>query len=112
MSNVSHEKAADAVSDLAISCVVEVARVATCPAEQDIWAELLDCGIESVHVDEACLLVDIVRSGLEIMAACGDFLCLGLMTMSQVTSMSQREAHNSTTWWNQAGVDSEVGRTS
>mmetsp|Transcript_23338 Transcript_23338/g.28922 ORF Transcript_23338/g.28922 Transcript_23338/m.28922 type:complete len:237 (+) Transcript_23338:808-1518(+) len=110
MGNISHEKCADFVSDLAIARVIEVARVSAGTAEKDIGAKLFSGGLEGVHVDQAGLLVDEVGSRLEVVGAGGDFLRRRLMTVREVTAMRQREAHDAATGRHKTRVHGKVGR--
>jgi len=56
--NIGHQVGSDAIGDLAISGIIKVSRIATCATEKHLRLELKHGSCKSVHVDNACLLVD------------------------------------------------------
>jgi len=94
MGDISHKISSYTICDFSISCVIEVSRIATSTTEQYVRPELGDCSCESVHIDQTCLCIYVVWLGDEVMATSGNLFGLSLMTMSEMTSMSQCKAHN------------------
>lgn len=64
--NVSHKIGADAVCDLAETCVVKISWVCASTANEHLGLELGDGSLERVHIDQTSLLVDEVWARFEV----------------------------------------------
>mmetsp|Transcript_11909 Transcript_11909/g.50035 ORF Transcript_11909/g.50035 Transcript_11909/m.50035 type:complete len:337 (-) Transcript_11909:50-1060(-) len=107
--HVGHEVGAHLVADLPHALVVVVARVRGRAGDDQLGAVQHGVGLEGVVVDEAGVLVEPVRQGLEENGGGGDLLLGGVEPVREVAAVGQVEAHDPVVGVQEAGVHLEVG---
>lgn len=101
----------DLVANFADALVVNETAVSTGASDNDLGAVEEGRLLKLVVVDEASLLVEAVREGLEVLGDGRDLLRGGLVTVGQMTTMGQIKTHESVVGVHQGRVDVEVGRS-
>ena len=107
--HVGHEVGAHLVADLPHALVVVVARVRGRAGDDQLGAVQHGVGLEGVVVDEAGVLVEPVRQGLEEDGGGGDLLLGGVEPVREVAAVGQVEAHDPVVRVEQRGVHGEIG---
>mmetsp|Transcript_11910 Transcript_11910/g.50040 ORF Transcript_11910/g.50040 Transcript_11910/m.50040 type:complete len:296 (-) Transcript_11910:20-907(-) len=107
--HVGHEVGAHLVADLPHALVVVVARVRGRAGDDQLGAVQHGVGLEGVVVDEAGVLVEPVRQGLEENGGGGDLLLGGVEPVREVAAVGQVEAHDPVVGVEERGVHGHVG---
>lgn len=111
VSDIGHQESANGVSDLTETREIKITRITRRAGDQKLGLELSNINRQLVVVDEQSLFIHIVVLGFEVDGAGVQLLGLGVVTVGQVTSVGQREAHKFVTRLQQSREDLEIGGT-
>mmetsp|Transcript_5554 Transcript_5554/g.15704 ORF Transcript_5554/g.15704 Transcript_5554/m.15704 type:complete len:304 (-) Transcript_5554:314-1225(-) len=110
VSHVGKKPSVRLVADLSHSSVVIQSRVGARSSDNELWSEEGGVLLERIVVDEPGLLVQSVWHGLEVDGHGTDLLLVGLVTVTEVTTVRQVKSHNAVVWIQERAVHVEVGR--
>lgn len=108
--HVNDEISADRVSDLTHAGIVDLSAVGRSTGDENLGAEKTSSLLELVVVDDAGLDVHPVGHGLEVCGDGRDLLGRSLVTVTQVTTVREIKAHQSSVDRSKSLVDLQVGR--
>ena len=108
MCDIRHQKGANFIAGLSESLVLKITGVTRRTTDYHSWLELLSTLVQGLIVDQTGLFIDEVWLRLEVETRSGDLLGLCHMSMSQVTSMAQTQAHELASRSEQCCVDREI----
>ena len=106
--NISHQIRSARVCNFSELCVVIVSWISTSSAYNHLWFEFLHLFGQCFIVNQSILFFNVVWLTFKIDAGCWNLFGLCLMTMSQMTSMSKWESHDSITWLQKGCVNCKV----